>query len=318
MMRVKHLLVIFLLSPSFISGSSEHLSPNSGSEYDQTTHNKKNDDSVIDPKTNDDQTLTVVRRETAKYPDTNDYWKHPVCGDKPLGSNDAACYCGSDTLSGVGDLLYGDSFCCVAPEDECDQDGLLHVRCPTGTKQLKSQPCHGQCYNSYTTSENLWYTGSLYCEEDNFCIPLPQICSGICKIEEELCSSDVRCPYHGYEEIVERYGLTDFTVQSLGGKKTSDHKYCFAVNNDGLYDSISRLDEDKVATKHNKLFEYSDLMTTCHHDDGDEGIMCEEGCMPNTVWCAGTGRVCTTAGGPVGRDNVDLCRNNSFWQLSRI
>ena len=69
---------------------------------------------------------------------------------------------------------------------------------------------------------------------------------------------------------VEELGLTDYTVQSLGGKKTADHKYCFAVNNDGLYDSISRLDEDKVATKHNKMFEYSDLMTC--DSNGREGI----------------------------------------------
>ena len=122
-MRIKHLLlVIFLLSPSFTSGSSEHLSPDSLD--DQTTTNIKNDNE-LNPRTNDDQTVSVVRRETTEYPDTNDYRRHPVCGDKPQGHTGAACYCGSDTLYGVGDLLIGDSFCCVAPEDECYEDRYM-------------------------------------------------------------------------------------------------------------------------------------------------------------------------------------------------
>merc|ERR1712126_128193 len=54
-------------------------------------------------------------------------------------------------------------------------------------------------------------------------------------------------------------------------------------------------------------------MTTCHVPFGAEGIMCEEGCLETNSWCSETGLVCTTAGGPVGVDNVDLCRNNTFW-----
>ena len=41
----------------------------------------------------------------SKYPDTNDYKRHPVCGNKPLAKSVGTCYCGSEALSGVGDLI---------------------------------------------------------------------------------------------------------------------------------------------------------------------------------------------------------------------
>ena len=258
-----------------------------------------------------DQAVTSGRGPSVTYPDTNDYLNHPVCGNIPLKVYWGICYCGSEAMSGDNDLVWGDVFCCVSPEDECYEEGNV-VKCPTGTKQLKSQPCHGQCYNSYTTSQYLWRTASLYCEEDDFCLPLPQMCSGLCKKEEDVCSSDLRCPLHGYEALS---FLTNYTVQSLGGKVTGNHEYCLAINNDGFYDSVSRSDEDKVTTKYTKLFEYTDLKT-CHHKDAGEGIQCQEGpegCMPRTNWCSGLGRVCTTEAGPVGMDNVDLCQNNTFW-----
>ena len=256
-----------------------------------------------------DQTVSAVGIQSGEYPDTNDYLQHPVCGNKPLGSPLNPCYCGSEVLSGFSDLIDGDVFCCVSPKDECNREAS-NVRCPSGTKQLKSKACHGECYNSYTTSAYLWRTASLYCEEEDFCLPLPQMCSGVCKIEEDVCSSDLRCPYHGYEGK----GLTEYNVnlQSLGGKVTENHDYCLVVNNDGFHDTISRLDEDEVTTKHTKLFQYTDLKT-CHLEDGDEGIQCGKGCRANIAWCAGFGQVCPTAAGPVGMDNVDLCRNNTFW-----
>ena len=101
-MRIKnHLLVIFLLTPSLISGSRENLSPDR--EDDQTT-NEKNEQSELDPD-------PVGRRDTVEYPDTNNYFEHPMCGDKPLGHVAAACHCGTETLSAYGDLAFGDSFC---------------------------------------------------------------------------------------------------------------------------------------------------------------------------------------------------------------
>ena len=93
---------------------------------------------------------------------------------------------------------------------------------------------------------------------------------------------------------------------------TGNHDYCLVVNNDGFYDTISRLDEDKVSTKDNKLFEYTDLKTCQYRGEGD-GIQCENKCTASIIWCAGQGQVCNTAAGPVGKDNVDLCRNNTFW-----
>ena len=128
-----------------------------------------------------DQAVTSDSEPSAEYPDTNDYLKYPICGSLPLkSSKGGACYCGSEALTGLSDLADGDVFCCVAAEDEChyEIENYYHVRCPKGNKQLKSQPCHGQCYNSYTTSKYLWWTASLHCEEEDFCLPIQQMEKG--------------------------------------------------------------------------------------------------------------------------------------------
>ena len=275
MIRFIFVVLTFLLYIPFICGSSEHT------------------------------------KVVSKYPDTNDYKRHPVCGNKPLAKSVGTCYCGSEALSGVGDLILRDTMCCLSPEDQCFVEGS-NVRCPNGTKHLKSLPCHNQCYNSFTQSEYLWWTSRLYCEEEDFCLHIRQVCTGVCKTEEQVCASDLRCTYHGYEDLVKKNGWANYTVQSLGGRVTGDHDYCLAINNDGFYDTISRKDEDKVTTKDIKLFDYK-YLTSCPHKVG-EGINCQEGCKPINDWCSGTGGVCTTTGGPVvGKDYVDLCRNNAFW-----
>ena len=301
-MRVKYPvdLILFLLQPSKNFGSEAKL---------------------LDPERIWSQ--TPGKGETApKYPDTNDYHQQPFCGNQALGkyyysdtSNKdykATCFCGSEAISGF-EMIFGKVFCCVSPGDPCYQIGGLHVSCPTGKKHLKTTPCHSQCYNSYNQSEFLWMTSaSLYCHEEDLCLPVQEMCSGVCNTEGELCSFDVRCPGHGYDDVVEAGGWPKYTLQSLGGKVTGNREYCFTVNNDGSYDTISRMDEDKVTTKNVKLFEYEDLKT-CQHKDGGQGISCKEGCGQNIVWCTGIGLVCTTLEGPVGVDNVDLCQNNTFW-----
>ena len=311
MMKIKCILVILLLSPPPIFGSKENLVPLFEDVHTNTKSESSQDKTKMINQP-EDHIVAEGRDESEEYPDNNDYYSHPVCGNKPLGIRFGSCICGSESLSGQGDLAYGDSFCCVSPEDECYTEGS-NVRCSTGAKHLKSQPCHDHCYNSYTTSEYLWYTASLFCEEENFCLPISQMCSGVCETEEAVCSPALRCSGQGYDNLISEIGVTEYTVQSLGGKITRSHEYCLAVNNDGYYDTISRLDEDKVVTKYVKLFDYN-YLETCHSGYG-EGIKCEEGdgCAPQSVWCGGTGRVCTTAGGTVGLDNVDLCRNNTFW-----
>ena len=299
-MKNKYLLLIILIALHHIQESNA-----------ETTIEKENmiELQITEPK---DKTVTAGRRMTGVYPDTNDYYNNPVCGNKPLKFSTATCYCGNETLSGVGDLANGDSYCCVPPEGECSEDtqDRNSVRCATGTKQLKSKPCYGTCYNSYTSSAYLFRNARLYCKEEDFCLPIQQSCSGVCKTEAKLCSSDVRCTYHGY------VNFTEYTVQSLGRKKTKDHDFCLTVDNNGLYDTISRRDEAKVVSKYVKLFEYSDL-ETCSNVNESEGIRCKEGqdggCTGNFDWCAGKGDVCTTKAGRISQDNVDLCRNYTFW-----
>ena len=166
MMRIKYLLVILLLSLSLSSATISDLTL----KKIQQLESRMNISEIelppelinLDTRTFNDRSMDAGIREAIEYPDTNDYYDHPICGNKPLPSLLVAeCFCGTETLSGAGDLALGDSFCCVSPEDECYENGR-DVTCPNGIKQSKSKPCYGQCYNSYTTSKYLSNSASLW------------------------------------------------------------------------------------------------------------------------------------------------------------
>ena len=80
----------------------------------------------------------------------------------------------------------------------------------------------------------------MYCHKEDYCLPLDQMCSGVCSEEAELCDPDnLRCIGHGYWDL-------GYTVMSLDTKLGKGHGYCLKANNDQVYDSISRSDEQKV------------------------------------------------------------------------
>ena len=102
----------------------------------------------LDTRTFNDRSKDAGIREAIEYPDTNDYYDHPICGNKPLPSLLVAeCFCGTETLSGAGDLALGDSFCCVSPEDECYVVGTRNTAHFLGTPCVKL---------SHSSHQNAW------------------------------------------------------------------------------------------------------------------------------------------------------------------
>ena len=131
---------------------------------------------------------TEVRRQATELTDDNDYYTYPLCGDKPIHAGYGfICYCGNRTLSGVSDLRDGDYHCCVPPsapgQEQCkptdeDSPSMSDVRCDNGKVKHKTEPCHQNWWNTYTQSKKLHRTATLYCQEEEYCLPLDQMCLG--------------------------------------------------------------------------------------------------------------------------------------------
>ena len=168
----------------------------------------KSDASVPEANSN----VRIKREAVIMHNDTNDYRKYPPCGDLPMRYK-YLCFCGNATLNGRDDLRYGDSYCCVpsSSQPQCeyaDHPSHLHsydvryssVICKNGEVKQKSQPCNKQCYNPYRFSKKLYKTASMYCQEEDSCLPVDQVCSGFCKKETAFCSSQetLRCFGDGY------------------------------------------------------------------------------------------------------------------------
>ena len=286
-----------------------------------------------DVKTSGPSVKTVERRETAEL--TDDYFEYPLCGDKPMYSRRThTCYCGNRTLNVGTDLRDGDYYCCVPPSasevDQCKYagsgiDGDLRdnsVRCENGELRHKTEPCQKNCWNSYRKSEKLAKTATLYCLKEDYCLPLDQMCSGVYSEEAELCEPDIlSCIGHGYNENQNERGYEwadDYTKKSLATKLGKDHGYCLKINNDQVYDSISRSDEQKVLGTNQPTVNYTGLVK-CKDQYGTDGIHCSDECKSIEYWCAGEGEVCKTPGGAlVSVDTPALCRNATFWRVNNF
>ena len=207
------MLAVFLfVVPSNVHCSKKEKRPNTETEhlteYDIFIYSYEEDDDV-----NDDISLYNHggRREAEELTDHNDYIHYPLCGDKPMWQT-YNCYCGNRTLSSSVDLSKGDHYCCVPPsvsgQDQCKYTGPSYyeddprhsdVRCENGEVKHKTEPCHQNCWNSYRQSEKLYKTATMYCHKEDYCLPLDQMCSGVCSEEAELCDPDnLRCIGHGY------------------------------------------------------------------------------------------------------------------------
>ena len=137
------------------------------------------------------------------------------------------------------DLADGEFYCCVpsSEQQQCSEAGFKSdVWCPNGQVKNKREPCNNQCWNSYEDSEKLYKTATLNCLEENFCLPLDQMCTGVCKAEEVFCSQDLRCLGDGLKSTIS-FRPGNYTITSLSTKLAENHNYCLRVNNDIGYDT---------------------------------------------------------------------------------
>ena len=151
--------------------------------------------------------LFVIPSLSLKYPDENDYYKYPRCGNLPMAQRNYFCYCGNVTLSGI-DLSDKDTYCCVPEDKSCEYSRVntkdsrkSDVICKYGKITEKAQSCNNQCWNTYRNSSKLYRNSRLYCKEEELCIRVPKMCSGICEVEEKMCSNDLRCSGEGYRTV---------------------------------------------------------------------------------------------------------------------
>ena len=250
-----------------------------------------------------------------EYKDTNNYSNKPLCGDVAISISWRFCFCGNVILSAWEDLIRGDLYCCVPPskESQCESTENYAVICQNGQVKKKTETCNNRCWNSYQDSKYLYNTASLNCLEEDFCLGLDLMCSGVCKNEAELCDSTLRCIGDGFtEEEKWRKDINEYSLMSLKTEVVKEHYTCLQINNDGAYDSITREDEVKIYGTHQRAINYNDLIK-CWGTWG-YGIMCQDGCLTVDSWCSGAGTVCPLANGNiVSADNPEICQNQTFW-----
>ena len=265
------------------------------------------------------------RKEKAQYPDTNDYYKYPLCGNLPMAERNYFCYCGNITLSGI-DLSGGDSFCCVPEDTHCTYSKVnwrnsrnSDVICENGKVTQKTELCNSKCWNSYESSELIYSTSKIYCRKEDFCFPVRSMCSGTCEEERDLCSdnADLRCSGDGY-------GFTSppWEFKYINTKFVKNHKYCTYVDNDGAYDGITRQDEKKIVANINKRSVNYTKLEKCFNRHGAPGARSiddkKQKCMENYRWCVDYDEVLPTTDGPISTDNPEICNNNTAWMKMNI
>ena len=109
-----------------------------------------------------------------------------------------------------------------------------------GVVMQKSDPCHQKCWNAYRYSKKLFKTATFYCHEEDRCLPVDQMCSGVCKDDHEVCGpADImRCKGYGYEHDSRVTFANDYTVSwyQHDDKITDPHgcqKRCKTTTNAG-------------------------------------------------------------------------------------
>ena len=231
-----------------------------------------------------------------------------LCGDTWTRTQNyyIDCICGEEKLS----LELGLKFCCVDPSPDnsprCYFNSRGQVLCPEGRVLNKDETCHGLCYNDYAASEEIQY-GSYFRCGNGKCVSVDFMCQGYSLCEDRTdvtaCNENLTC----------------FHNNSMGNKDnrrlvtdlTKHHHYCegdWAIN-DGLYDTISRVDETDLDINNPKVrIDYSGI-TECTVGVY-QGLMCGNLCVENFVWCAG---VWENSCGKFSTTNNALCSNSTFW-----
>ena len=65
----------------------------------------------------------------------------------------------------------------------------------TGTAVNMSSSCHGECYNSYQSSQELYWHAHYTCPAPASCVPVLHMCQGVswCGDDHLECSDSLRC-----------------------------------------------------------------------------------------------------------------------------
>ena len=273
---------------------------------------------VLLPGTETENTDLVNYEDKTKY-----HADDEKCGNVDI-STSYDCYCENNKF------LIKDNHCCVnTNETQCykDDDYPQNGHCESGKVKNINDKCNSKCYNSYQHSQFL-YTKAHYTCPDS-CVPLSSMCSGIdfcqqelheCK-EENLRCQDSCVPGDGWHCVP-----TTYTVKTLQTELVDGHAYCYssdgAYNNDGKYDTISRIDEDGVTFEDSEVVDYQAL-EKCQASNGPytttDGLQCGDECIHSYKLCTNedSTKECTISPNvSISVNNPTLCQDVQF--LSKI
>ena len=257
------------------------------------------------------------KREIALYEDNTDYNYFPRCGNLEMRFS-RRCYCGNDTLVNI---QLSEVMCCVPPHTSCIYTNPLDKKqsdiiCKEGVTQLKLKSCNGECFNDYEKSSKLHIKSHFYCPDTDYCIPIQDMCSGLCPREQDTCDDSLRCYQNGYEDED-----TWNTKTTLISDYVKGHKYCSKSKgeNNGAYNQVTRLDEERLSPLGEAALNLSLLLKPCKTVKWRDGYKCDNavdanGCIGISLWCAGTGGICQVGDISISRDNTQLCANETFLQ----
>ena len=258
-----------------------------------------------------------IKREAGKYEDTANYRLYPRCGNLEM-LNHYKCICGNETLIRIDS---SDSMCCIPPDSNCsyttedtDDERRSDVECKDGVVQPKLLPCHGKCFNDYDRSQKLWKDSYFHCPELNYCVPIQDMCSGLCPSEQDTCDSRLRCYRSGYSHADRFDKLATLITEYVDG-----HKYCSRsqARNNQQHNQISRLDEDNILPGDELRLDLESFLQPCTTGRGEDGFECDNAydngrCSATELWCSGAGNKCDIGNTSIIMDHQEICRNDTL------
>ena len=314
----------------------------SGSDTNDYIHPPNDSENAFKSKTDDQKEPTTTPATVAntpkhiwnitnigKYEDTTDYRTFGICGNLVTRFS-AKCFCGNETLIRMDSSA---SMCCISPDSTCfyTKNNTKDVRnsdvlCKDGVVQSKLLPCHGKCFNDYNWSAKLWQFSHFPCPELNYCVPIQDMCSGLCPSEQETCNESLRCYESGwtkdeeYDRINNTQSFRYDKLDTLTTEYVDGHKYCsvsVAANNQ-QFNQISRLDEDKILPDSEDRLDLQSLLQPCKTDRGEDGFVCDNAydkgddgfrCRANEYWCVNYKDKCDVGNTTISLDHEQICRN---------
>ena len=223
------------------------------------------------------------------------------------------CECGNDTFNVFKDLKH----CCVnisqTHGEQCMKDGNNNVRCDQGTPLSMSTPCNEICYNDYAGTAPMGLRARYKCGSEH-CVLVHNMCRGysLCSdgSDTEECSKGLKCHW-------QPQGTGGHSVEKL----PSGHHFChyYADDNNGIYDTIGRFDEEVSVSEQQSNVDYNSLVP-CRDQYNTTGLQCGHECWPHYFWCRVDGSfICSTNNmqdnTTTSFSNSDpmLCGNFTFW-----